>query len=112
MTQEISTKKFSIAGTSNFNGVKTFRFANGDLDARVTALKHFGHTMIHLEELPKKMTKVQAIAHLVTANGTRAILPTRSPDKRRKSPIQLMGEELAGKVPAKRGRPAKAAAAE
>lgn len=112
MAQAISTKKFSIAGTSNFNGTKTFRFANGDLDARVTALKHFGHTNIHLEELPRKMTKVQAIAHLISNNGTRAILPTRSPDKRRKSPIQLMGEELAGHPKAKRGRPAKAATAE
>lgn len=111
MAKEISTKKFSIAGTSVLNGVKTFRFANGDLDSRVATLRHFGHANIKLEELPQPMTKVQAIAHM-TRKGTsgRAILPTRSPDKRKKSPIQLLGEELAGK--GKGSRKATAAAAE
>lgn len=109
--QNISQKKYTIAGTSVVNGIKTFRFANGDMDTRVSTLKHFGHTAIKLAELPKPMTKVQAIAHL-TKQGTRAILPTRSADKRRKSPIQLAGEELAGKkATGRRGRPAREAPA-
>jgi hypothetical protein len=93
MANEISNKKFTIAGTSNFEGVRTFRFANGDLDARANTLRHNGHTAVKLAELPKAMTKVEAIAFL-TKKGTRAILPTRSPDKKRKSPIQLMGEAM------------------
>ena len=90
----VSDKKFSIGGTSRHNGRTTFRFANGEVEDRVTTLKRFGHTAIKLSELPKEMTKVQAIGFLTQENGIRAVLPTRSPDKRRKSPIQIAGEQM------------------
>jgi hypothetical protein len=56
-------KLFTVAGTSNLNGVVKFRFAN-DLKSRVKVLQRNGHTDIDLMELPTEMTKEQAIAFL------------------------------------------------
>ena len=57
------TKTFTVAGTSNLNGVVKFRFAN-DLKSRIKVLQRNGHTDINLIELPTEMTKEQAIAFL------------------------------------------------
>ena len=56
-------KLFTVAGTSNLNGVVKFRFAN-DLKSRVKVLQRNGHTDVNLVELPTEMTKAQAIAFL------------------------------------------------
>jgi len=56
-------KTFTVAGTSNLNGVVKFRFAN-DLAARVKVLVKNGHTDVKLVELPEPMTKADAIAFL------------------------------------------------
>lgn len=56
-------KLFTVAGTSNLNGVVKFRFAN-DLKSRVAVLKRNGHTEINLIELPEPMVKADAIAFL------------------------------------------------
>jgi len=56
-------KLFTVAGTSNLNGVVKFRFAN-DLKSRVKVLQRNGHTDINLMELPTEMTKAQAIQFL------------------------------------------------
>ena len=56
-------KTFTVAGTSNLNGVVKFRFAN-DLKSRIKVLTKNGHTDIDLRELPEAMTKAQAIAFL------------------------------------------------
>lgn len=94
----VSTKQFTIAGTSRHNGRTTYRFATGDVTARVTALKRGGHTAIKLNELKKPMTKSQAIAFMA-ASGTKALLPTRSPDPKYKSPILIAAlEKLDTKV--------------
>lgn len=58
-------KLFTVAGTSNLNGVVKFRFAN-DLKSRVKVLERNGHTEINLIELPAEMTKEAAIAYLET----------------------------------------------
>ena len=56
-------KTFTVAGTSNLNGVVKFRFAN-DLKSRIAVLKRNGHTEINLIELPEPMVKADAIAFL------------------------------------------------
>lgn len=61
-------KLFTVAGTSNLNGVVKFRFAN-DLKSRVKVLERNGHTEINLIELPAEMTKEAAIAYLETLDA-------------------------------------------
>jgi hypothetical protein len=56
-------KLFTVAGTSNRKGEVKVRFAN-DLVARIKALHRFGHTEVDLVELPRPMTKLEALIHL------------------------------------------------
>jgi len=91
----VSNKKYTIAGTSRKSGRLTYRFANGDADARIATLKRFGHTGIKLQSLQKAMTKTQAIAHLVNEGSQKAVLPTRSPNLKHKSLIVAAAMELA-----------------
>jgi hypothetical protein len=60
-------KTFTVAGTSNLNGVVKFRFAN-DLKGRIKVLEKNGHTEVNLIELPTAMTKEAAIAYLENMN--------------------------------------------
>ena len=53
-------KTFTIAGTSNLNGVTKLRVANGSLKHRVNVLSRDGHTEINLTELPSPMTRDEA----------------------------------------------------
>lgn len=62
------TKTFTVAGTSNLNGVVKFRFAN-DLKSRIAVLTRNGHTDIDLRELPEPMTKEAAIQYLEADNS-------------------------------------------
>lgn len=89
-------KLYAIAGTSTREGINTFRFANGKLNLRRNMLKHCKHDDINLMELPKPMTKVQAMAFL-TAQGIEAVLPTRAKDKTAKPALQVEAEKLAAK---------------
>ena len=90
---------FNVAGTTENNGVKTFRFSNGKLNLRANMLRHKGHTDIKLFELPKPMTQVQAIAWLLqNVRGTKgAVIATRAADKLVKSDAVVAGEALAAK---------------
>jgi len=57
-------KLFTVAGTAtNPNGTTKARFAN-DLVARIKILNKSGCTDINLIELPKPMTKLQALQYL------------------------------------------------
>lgn len=57
-------KLFTVAGTAtNPDGTTKARFAN-DLVARIKILNKAGCTDINLMELPKPMTKLQALQHL------------------------------------------------
>ena len=89
-------KTYTIGGTTVFEGVKTFRVANGKLNLRVNMLRFYGHEDIELFELPKPMTKVQAIAYLTDHGGiTDAVVPTRASDKTAKPALQIQAEKLA-----------------
>ena len=57
-------KLFTVAGTAtNPNGTTKARFAN-DLVARIKILNKAGCTGINLMELPKAMTKLEALQYL------------------------------------------------
>jgi hypothetical protein len=63
-------KLFTVAGTAtNPNGTVKARFAN-DLVARIKILNKAGCTDINLMELPKAMTKLEALQHLQTLGQT------------------------------------------
>ena len=56
-------KLFTVAGTATQNGVTKARFAN-DMVARVKILTKSGCSGINLVELPRPMTKLEALQHL------------------------------------------------
>jgi len=56
-------KLFTVAGTATQNGVTKARFAN-DMVARVKILTKAGCTNINLIELPRSMTKLEALQYL------------------------------------------------
>lgn len=58
-------KLFTVAGTATQNGVTKARFAN-DLVARIKILNKAGCTDINLVELPKPMSKLEALQYLQT----------------------------------------------
>lgn len=63
MTTE--NKLFTVAGTTQQNGVTKVRFAN-DKVARFKIFSKNGDTDINLVELPKEMTKIDALRYLAT----------------------------------------------
>ena len=64
------SKLFTVAGTAtNADGTVKARFAN-DLVARIKILNKAGCTNINLIELPKAMTKLEALQHLQTVGIT------------------------------------------
>jgi hypothetical protein len=65
-----TSKTFKVVGKSNLNGKTKIRFAN-DM-TRVKVLVKNGHTDVELFELPKAMTKDEAIAY-VRANSLFAL---------------------------------------
>lgn len=60
---------FTVAGTSNRQGEVKVRFAN-DLVSRIKALHRAGHTDVNLVELPKPMSKLEALQYLQTQGIT------------------------------------------
>jgi hypothetical protein len=66
----MTNKLFTVAGTAtNPNGTVKVRFAN-DLVARIKILNKAGCTDINLVELPRAMTKLEALQHLQTLGIT------------------------------------------
>lgn len=105
---DVSSKTYTIGGTSVDAGRRTFRFANGKLNVRVNMLRHFEHTAIKLVKLPRPMTKKNATAWLLT-QGFKGVVPTRATNKRAKSPILVQAEKIASKRIAKASAEAVAA---
>jgi len=69
-TKMATEKLFTVAGTAkNADGTVKARFAN-DLVARIKILNKAGCTDIDLIELPKAMTKLEALQHLQTLGKT------------------------------------------
>ena len=60
----MSTEKlFTVVGTSTFKGQSKVRFTN-DIAVRIKTLVKGGHTNVELIELPRPMTKAEAVAYL------------------------------------------------
>jgi hypothetical protein len=68
-------KLYTVAGMSNLNGVVKYRFAN-DIKSRSKVLARNGHTDIMLFDLPRAMTKAEAVAHLETMDGDKPTVET------------------------------------
>lgn len=64
-------KLFTVAGFSVNAGERKFRVANGGAVARMQKLARSGHTAIELIDLPRAMTKDEALI-FVTREGTAA----------------------------------------
>tara|TARA_B110000503_G_C7000819_1_gene351446 strand:+ start:111 stop:422 length:312 start_codon:yes stop_codon:yes gene_type:complete len=56
----MSSKLFTIAGTSTLKGTVKFRFATGTVKHRTLVLTRNDHTDIKLFELPTAMSKAEA----------------------------------------------------
>ena len=74
------SKLFTVAGTSNLEGVVKFRVANGTAKARTAVLVRSGHTDIQLQDLPKPMTKEDAIAFIGGKSQVGALTITKGPN--------------------------------
>ena len=96
-------KTFTVAGTSNLNGVIKFRFAN-DLESRVKVLAKNGHTEVRLQALPYAMTKEAAIQFITAAEPTVADTVA---DTVAEPTEQEIAEEIAAILSAGRPRNAK-----
>jgi hypothetical protein len=95
-------KLFTVAGTATQHGVTKARFAN-DLVARIKILNKNGCTDINLVELPKPMTKLQALQYLqeqgITGDAGYAVA-TKLAEKTRiakKGEIKVSGKSATAK---------------
>jgi len=73
------SKTFTVAGTSNLKGVVKFRVANGSAKARTAVLTRSGHTDIQLQDLPKPMSKEDAIAFIGGKSQVGALTINKGP---------------------------------
>jgi len=71
------SKLFTVAGVSTLNGSVDLRFTN-HLNTRKTVLAKNGHTDINLIELPKAMSKEDAIAHLASVEPFKGMAVVKS----------------------------------
>lgn len=60
----MTNQTFTVAGTSKHKGEYKVRFANDTM--RVKVLEKHDHTEVILAELPRAMTKLEAIKHIAT----------------------------------------------
>ncbi len=60
----MNERTFDIAGFSTLHGIRKVRFANGKTEVRAKVLERNEHTDIDLRQLPKPMTKSEAMAFL------------------------------------------------
>jgi hypothetical protein len=80
------SKLFTVAGTSNLEGVVKFRVANGSAVARTKVLERSGHTEIKLVDLAKPMSKEDAIAFVKSQGSAFAAETATKPAKVAKAP--------------------------
>lgn len=93
------SKMFTVAGTSVLEGILKFRVANGGAAARAKVLEKNGHTQINLQDLPKAMTKEDAMAFLKYVEGkpVKAEAPKAAPTKAEKPKAAPKAEKVVEK---------------
>jgi hypothetical protein len=107
----IDTKTYTFAGVSRRNGIMKARFAN---DAtRVKVLAKTGSKDIDIIELPRAMTKLEAIETLLKADFDRGNKEVRAAleaalDSRAESPVKAAKPTKTAKAPTKTAKPTKA----
>lgn len=69
----MSDKTYTIAGTSNLNGKVKVRVSNGTIKHRQAVLERCGHTDVQLQELPKAMTRPEAIEFLDSKKSAKTV---------------------------------------
>lgn len=97
-----SEKLFTVAGTATQDGVTKARFAN-DMVARVKILSKAGCTNINLVELPRAMTKLEALQHLQSLGITEGDAGYAVANKLAEKTKLAKRAEI--RVPVKPGRP-------
>lgn len=91
-------KLFAVAGTSKLDGTVKFRVANGTAAARTKVLANNGHSEINLQDLPKSMTKEDALIWIQTNSKTTLI--KASVEKVAKNDQKKSNDVVLEKVPA------------
>ena len=89
-------RTYVTGGTSVVDGVSTFRVSNDTVAKRTKLLEYYEHTKIKLTDLPKPMTREDAVAWLMT-QGYKGVVPTRAKDKRAKNEMTLAAEAKAAR---------------
>jgi hypothetical protein len=95
------SKLFTVAGTSNLEGVVKFRVANGSAAARTKVLERSSHTDIQLQDLPKPMTKEDAIA-FVGGKGQTITKGPKLVTKANAPKLKVVKTKATKEVPAKK----------
>ena len=70
----MTTRTFNLAGFSTLSGKRKVRFANGTPESRIKVLERNGHTDIDIRELPRAMSKAEAMEFL-GVNDTDEVAP-------------------------------------
>lgn len=100
-------KLFSVAGTSNLEGVVKFRVANGSAAARAKVLERSGHTDIKLVDLAKPMSKEDAITFIKSKGFTFGVDKLPMATKPAKTPkLKVVKTKAPAKVKATKEVPA------
>ena len=73
------SKTFTVAGTATLNGKTKYKVANGTAAARSLALSRAGFSAIQLQDLPRAMTKDEAIAFIGGKSQVGALTINKGP---------------------------------
>lgn len=96
----MAERTYTIGGTSAVETedgfVSTFRVSNDTVAKRTKLLEYYNHSKIKLIELPKPMTREDAVAYLIT-QGFKGVIPTRAKDKKAKNEMTLAAEAKAAR---------------
>ena len=95
-------KTFAVAGVSTLNGQTKLRFANDTV--RIKILAKNGHTDIDLVDLPREMTKAEAVAHMRSigfgadrpeVEAAMAQVLKRNPEQKQEKAAEAVASEVA-----------------
>lgn len=95
-------KTFAVAGVSTLNGQTKLRFANDTV--RIKILAKNGHTDVELIDLPREMTKAEAVAHMKSTGfgagrpeveAAMALVLKRNPEQKQVQATEAVASEVA-----------------
>jgi hypothetical protein len=105
---ENAERTFNVVGTSMLERQRKLRFASGSARTRANILKRHNHREVQLIELPKPMTKAEAIAWLQNKVGIKPAADVADIDlKQIATGLKEVMKSLPPQQAPKRGRPVK-----